>query len=310
MSYSSLKTPGVYVKEISIFPPSVAQVPTAIPAFVGYTQKHQDEKGDSLQNKAHKIGSMLEFVQFYGGGPDLKFDVATGHTIELDTSTNQVIRARNQQHYYLHDSMQMFFANGGGECYIVSVDKYRSDGTVDYTAMREGLKVLEEVDEPTMLVFPDAVSMGTNLYKLQQDALKQCGDLMDRVGIFDVQKAETKGQHDTEVKNLRDSIGMSNLKYGAAYTPWLKVGIQKNARYRDIKGKVVKPGTNVTIDLSTLIKGFSAADSATIAGLLSSLDELTSDNSFIGGRISGILQHTNAQFAQYAPLGFPAATPL
>ena len=36
---TSFKTPGVYVEEISTFPPSVAQVETAIPAFIGYTEK-------------------------------------------------------------------------------------------------------------------------------------------------------------------------------------------------------------------------------------------------------------------------------
>ncbi len=33
------KTPGVYVEETAKFPPSVAQVETAIPAFIGYTEK-------------------------------------------------------------------------------------------------------------------------------------------------------------------------------------------------------------------------------------------------------------------------------
>ena len=32
------RTPDVYVEEISVFPPSVAEVETAIPAFVGYTE--------------------------------------------------------------------------------------------------------------------------------------------------------------------------------------------------------------------------------------------------------------------------------
>ena len=31
------RTPDVYVEEISVFPPSVAEVETAIPAFIGYT---------------------------------------------------------------------------------------------------------------------------------------------------------------------------------------------------------------------------------------------------------------------------------
>ena len=37
---ATYKTPDVYVKEISIFPPSVAEVSTAIPAFIGYTEKN------------------------------------------------------------------------------------------------------------------------------------------------------------------------------------------------------------------------------------------------------------------------------
>ncbi len=31
------KTPGVYIEEIPKLPPSIAQVETAIPAFIGYT---------------------------------------------------------------------------------------------------------------------------------------------------------------------------------------------------------------------------------------------------------------------------------
>lgn len=36
---TTYKTPGVYIEEISKFPPSIAQVETAIPAFVGYTER-------------------------------------------------------------------------------------------------------------------------------------------------------------------------------------------------------------------------------------------------------------------------------
>ena len=38
------KTPGVYIEESSTLPPSVAEVATAIPAFIGYTAAtHQNE---------------------------------------------------------------------------------------------------------------------------------------------------------------------------------------------------------------------------------------------------------------------------
>jgi len=33
------RTPDVYVEEISVFPPSVAEVETAIPAFIGHTER-------------------------------------------------------------------------------------------------------------------------------------------------------------------------------------------------------------------------------------------------------------------------------
>jgi phage tail sheath protein FI len=45
---STYKTPGVYIEEISKFPPSVAEVATAIPAFIGYTEKAQDKVADDL----------------------------------------------------------------------------------------------------------------------------------------------------------------------------------------------------------------------------------------------------------------------
>jgi phage tail sheath protein FI len=48
------KTPGVYVEEIAKFPPSVAQVETAIPAFIGYTEK-------GPKNEPTRISSMLEY---------------------------------------------------------------------------------------------------------------------------------------------------------------------------------------------------------------------------------------------------------
>ncbi|MBE9013433.1 hypothetical protein IQ250_24885, partial [Pseudanabaenaceae cyanobacterium LEGE 13415] len=36
---TTYKTPGVYIEEISKFPPSIAEVATAIPVFIGYTEK-------------------------------------------------------------------------------------------------------------------------------------------------------------------------------------------------------------------------------------------------------------------------------
>ena len=55
-----MKTPGVYIVEKSAFPNSVVEVATAVPAFIGYTER-ADNKGKSLLNKPFKITSMAEF---------------------------------------------------------------------------------------------------------------------------------------------------------------------------------------------------------------------------------------------------------
>src|SRR5687768_14279105 len=61
------KTPDVYIEEIPVFPPSVAEVGTAIPAFIGYTEKAQKIGKDDLRMKPIKIYSFAEFEQFFGG---------------------------------------------------------------------------------------------------------------------------------------------------------------------------------------------------------------------------------------------------
>ena len=72
----AFKTPGVYIKEVSLFPPSVAEVETAIPAFIGYTEK-AERNGENLFPdlpnlvfpKAIKIGSLLDYQTYFGGPP-------------------------------------------------------------------------------------------------------------------------------------------------------------------------------------------------------------------------------------------------
>ena len=60
------KTPGVYIVEKNAFPNSVVEVETAVPAFVGYTEK-ADDGSQSLLNKPFRISSMSEFEAYFGG---------------------------------------------------------------------------------------------------------------------------------------------------------------------------------------------------------------------------------------------------
>ncbi len=58
------KTPGVYIEEIPKFPPSIAQVETAIPGFIGYTEKAVDARNNSLLLQPYRITSCLNMSAF------------------------------------------------------------------------------------------------------------------------------------------------------------------------------------------------------------------------------------------------------
>jgi len=59
-------TPGVYIEEIPHLLPSIASVETAMPVFIGYTEKAQEKEPNDLRNKAKHISSRLEYEGFFG----------------------------------------------------------------------------------------------------------------------------------------------------------------------------------------------------------------------------------------------------
>lgn len=81
---TTYKTPGVYVEEIPLLPPSVAEVETAIPAFIGYTQ-NISYNGASLQYNPVRIKSLKEYEQIFGFAENTLFTTtgtATGIKIK------------------------------------------------------------------------------------------------------------------------------------------------------------------------------------------------------------------------------------
>jgi uncharacterized protein len=218
------KTPGVYIEEISKFPPSVAAVETAIPAFIGYTERAVDENGDSLANRPTRITSLLEYERFFGDAPvkSLSVDVTeTAGVISVRFETAPGLPAA-----FLYHSMQLFYANGGGPCYIVSVGDYATAAAPTQAHFTGGINLLESVDEPTLLVFPDACLLNDTDHGAVVDrALTHCNKMQDRFTIADVRNAVVGGT-DTigEVTTLFRANVASDLnlvKYGAAYFPYL-----------------------------------------------------------------------------------------
>jgi hypothetical protein len=277
MAYS---TPGVYVVEKSLFPPSVAQVETAVPAFIGYTEKATDIKADDLLFKAKRLSSLKEYEKYFGFGPDV-----TVTSINLGNDNN-VISADISQTFILYDSLKVFFANGGGDCFIISVGTYKTiGGAFSKTHFERGLNILKRVDEPTLILFPDAtnLTLATGYYDVQKAALNQAGALMDRFCILDVQNKldptlndlDNKPNFEAAIQEFRDNIGMNDLKFGAAYAPWINAAITKDLTYKDIQNSIFKNGVNVTI--KSLATTLSPSDQATVNGIIDAYDFLIGD---------------------------------
>lgn len=222
-----LKTPGVYIEEVPKFPPSVAQVETAIPAFIGYTEKAKDVKDDDLHLKPTRIVSLLEYETYFGYAQQetaievtITEDVDTGGNI-LSLATEAVFGAGGQSKHNMYYAMQLYFGNGGGPCYIISVNTYLALGTAASNVdLKAGLDALAPVDEPTLIVFPEGqmIAASANYYTLQNDSLAQCELLKDRFALIDVYD-NTSTSTNTNIAAFRTGIGANNLKYGAAYYP-------------------------------------------------------------------------------------------
>lgn len=237
---TTYKTPGVYVEEIVKFPPSVAQVETAIPAFIGYTEKATNKINGDLKLKPTRITSLLEYERFFGAAkPETTISVTINDVSTDNGDVRSIIvdQPTSKQPFLMYYSLQLFFANGGGPCYIVSVGRYGNDlddadspvtAINNSNALKSGLAEIEKVDEPTLLLFPDATKVSgitiTDYYGLYNDALTQCQNLQDRFTLIDTLNYDESSPTDTNIDDLRNKVSSEKdtIKYGAAYYPHLE----------------------------------------------------------------------------------------
>lgn len=280
----SYKTPGVYVKEISIFPPSVAEVETAIPAFIGYTEK-AEKKGEQLINVPTKISSLLEYTSYFGGAYNV-----SSVDVEVDEENNYAVAGvAIATRFYMYDALRLFFDNGGGACYIISVGLY-SGGVIEMgdetdpvnsPGLRVGLQKLKNYDEPTIILFPDAALLGSanDLFTLQKLALEQCNKLQDRVALLDLPE-DTGWEEGKEA--FRNNIGINNLKYGAAYTPWLYNTFAKDVDFSIFKDNVTD-STDASVDLSLL------SSDSDLNGLVNTANTAVADVAVIDATVDALL---------------------
>jgi phage tail sheath protein FI len=228
MSVLKLSTPGVYVQEIPSLPPSVAEVETAIPAFIGYTEKADRLAAGDLIMVANKINNLSEYEHFYGGAPVESNGSITVSVKDFGSSRYEVgftydatQRSKNNLYY----SIKHFYDNGGGTCYIVAVDTYST--TVDKDLLKQGLDVVNEVDEVTLLVVPESNKNDAAAYaEVVNKMIKQASTLKDRFALIDPFQVTPKnstdpnGDIDADVLIMRNaSLSVAENRYAAAYYP-------------------------------------------------------------------------------------------
>ncbi len=217
------KTPNVYVEEIPTLASSVAPVASAVPAFIGHTEKAGE--ANQYLNEPVRISSILDYKNIFGLANSTNFSV----TLDTEDQISEITVTEDKPlpvtpKYLMYYTLRLFFENGGGACYIVSVGDYETE--LSKEAFDKGLTAISKEDEPTLLLLTDAVNLknSRDYYELCKSALQQCNRLKDRFAIFDV--LESKPSPTEPIgSSFRQGIGINNLKYGAAYYPYLQTSL-------------------------------------------------------------------------------------
>jgi uncharacterized protein len=245
---ATYRTPDVYVEEISVFPPSVAEVGTAIPAFIGYTERAKKVADDDLKLEPTKIYSLMDFERLFGLPKADEIAVTvTSITADDPVTGKKVVIGYNGEvtplslKFLMYFSVKMFFDNGGSQCYIISVGKYNATQKIE--DLKKGLDALALEDEPTLIVIPEAVSLSKGDFQtLAQAVLLQCQTLKDRFAIFDIFDGAKDLDPDQRKAN-RENFGNNYLKYGAAYYPFIKTTMNYYVASDESNVSVTYPST-------------------------------------------------------------------
>lgn len=257
---SPIQTPGVYINEVNAFPNSVVSVPTAVPAFIGYTPQAL-YLNESCTNQPVKISSFAEFQAYFclpgqpaPATPPKQYSPEyylvlqqsqpqKGAYLSINNSFYSVVPDPASV-YYLYNSIRLFYQNGGGQAYIVSVGSYGElsgnpvapgdqivNSNVKLNDLLNGLSVLKNEMNPTMYICPEATLLTPNdNASLMQAMLLQCEQMGTAISIFDV-----IGGNDPDpilwtddISDFRNNTGNTGLDYGTAYYPFVGTTIMQN----------------------------------------------------------------------------------
>ena len=163
----NLKTPGVYVAEKDTGANAIVQVSTAVPAFIGFTEK-AEVNGKPFHMKPVHITSLSEYEVFFGGPPVPVFSMEENNKGSHSPDSvsmhgkNYTINQSENTSFMLYNSLKLFFDNGGADCFIVSIGQYgKQAGTIEIipNVFKKGVDTLAVEETPTMLLMPQKINL-------------------------------------------------------------------------------------------------------------------------------------------------------
>ncbi len=317
------RTPGVYIEEMPAFPSGVVGVATAIPIFVGYTERPG--------SGAVEIDSLEAFATHFGGPYPGRYRLVVASaspqdlTVVASDGTAEAIVALQLlagPTFNLHTAIQLFYANGGGICFVVSAGTYQDE--LQASALLTGIATSALQKGPTMLVVPDACLLSDAGYaSVAQAMVNAAATSADRMAILDLPGAlDPEAWTVAGLAASRDrfyaAIGpiTADLSYGAAYAPALIASLLDASDF-DYRNLQAAPAGALTMNnlLTTQAKTFFGDDAARFDALTSQIGAAFDANAFVTAPVRG--QHTAIATAGptqkllvsvYRPRTFPAPT--
>ncbi len=274
MIESNIKSPGVYINEQNAFPNTVVSVATAVPAFIGYTPQAV-YNGKSYVNVAHKISSFAEFQSIYcypnpapPASPAVQYSPEYYLVQQKAQPTDRDYMVINNAYYsilpdpntiyYMYNAIELFYQNGGGEAYIVSVGTYGPPSmqpmgpgeqivnpNVMLSQLQAGLALLLNEQEPTMYICPEATLLSVQENAtLMQSMLLQSENMQTAICVFDLIGGRNPDPltYSTDIDVFRENTGEQGLNYGVAYYPFVGTTIMESTdiNYTNLFGGDVK----------------------------------------------------------------------
>ncbi|PHR35247.1 MAG: hypothetical protein COA38_02865 [Fluviicola sp.] len=234
------KTPGVYVEEKDTFGSSIVSNPTAIPAFIGFTEDANNSNGEGLNlvngstivREPVLVQSVLEYEQTFGGADTTGIVDVSEHDNDGKTSYTAVNKKANEAYTpgFMYPSVLAYFSNGGGSCYIISLGKYEEFNLTEMPAtitneMSSIEEAIQMAETATLILPTDLIRFGdANYYSWGTQLTDFASKEKKYFTVMDVIQKDPKGPvyNVEDISNYRNAVSLEQSCYAGAYFPYLQ----------------------------------------------------------------------------------------